>query len=458
MKKNQPNTAWERLTDKEINDAYNFCNGYKHFLNIAKTEREATEYIVNEALSAGFKRIEEMNSIEAGQKILVEQKGKVAALIVVGEEPIYNGLNIIASHTDSPRLDLKPRPMYEDDGLAFFKTHYYGGIKKYHWLAIPLALHGVVIKKDGSCIKINIGESEEDITFTIADLLPHLAKDQMEKKMSEAISGEGLNALIGTRYNKDNGDKSIKAYLKEILKSEYNIEEDDFTSAELQLVPALKAKDLGFDRSMVAGYGQDDRVSAYCSLKAILETDKPPKTAMCLFVDKEEIGSMGNTGLQSLLIENITAELLHLDGNDSYHVLRNTLMKSYALSADVNAAVDPNYPEVFEKMNNSSLSKGVVLTKYTGSRGKSVSNDANPEYVAKIRNLFDSNNIEWQVGELGKVDIGGGGTVAQYIAYYGIEVVDCGVAILGMHSPFEIASKADIYMSYKAYKAFFKDL
>jgi aspartyl aminopeptidase len=377
--------------------------------------------------------------------------------VIVGQQPLEKGLNIIASHIDSPRLDLKPRPLYEADGMALFKTHYYGGIKKYQWVAMPLALHGVVVKKNGTVVNIVLGENKDDMVFTIADLLPHLAKDQMDKKMTEAVKGEALNVLIGSRPIADGESDPLKLQILNLLKEKYDIEEDDFTSAELELVPAYEAREIGFDRSMVGAYGQDDRISAYTSLISTLETENPGRTGVCLFVDKEEIGSTGNTGLQSLVIENLVAELLHLAGITDYYTLRKVLAESYALSADVNSAVDPNYPDVFEKMNNSFMGNGIVLTKYTGSRGKSDSNDANPEFLGQIRKLFDDNGVVWQIGELGKVDIGGGGTVAQYMARYGMEVVDCGAALLGMHSPFEVASKADVYMSYKAYKAFLQN-
>jgi len=455
--KKKPADCWSRMNAAEIKESDAFNSGYIDFLSRVKTEREAVTYIAELARGKGFKNLTDLKTIKAGDKVFIELKSKVAALAVIGKEPLENGVNLVASHIDSPRLDLKPRPAFEADGLAMLKTHYYGGIKKYQWLAMPLALHGVVVKKDGQVIPVQIGEKPEDPVFTIADLLPHLAKDQMEKKMAEAISGESLNALVGSRPLKDKDDEAIKAAVMGILKDQYDIEEDDFTSAELQFVPAYTAREVGLDRALIGAYGQDDRVSAYASLIAALEVSKPKKTALCLFVDKEEIGSSGNTGLQSLIIENILAELMHKAGHDDYYSLRKALANSSALSADVNAAVDPNYPEVFEKMNCSFLSRGVVLTKYTGSRGKYDSNDANPEFLARIRRLFDEAGVVWQVGELGKVDIGGGGTVAQYMARYGMEVVDCGVALLGMHSPFEVSSKADVYMSYKGFKAFMQE-
>lgn len=450
-------SCWTEMNDEKIKAAYNFNQGYIDFLTRVKTEREAAEYISNAAVQNGFKAIKQVNTVKAGDKLLITNKGKVAALAVIGSQQLEQGFNLVVSHIDSPRLDLKARPVYEADGMALLKTHYYGGIKKYQWLAMPLALHGVVVKKDGRVINVVVGETAEDPVFTISDLLPHLAKDQMEKKMSEAINAESLNALIGSRPQEDCGHDPIKANLLKILGEKYELAEEDLTSAELQLVPAYAAREIGLDRTMVGAYGQDDRVSAYTSLKAALEIEQPRRTAVCLFVDKEEIGSSGNTGLQSLLIENMVAEIMHKAGINDYFSLRQALALSNALSADVNSAVDPNYPEVFEKMNCSFMSRGVVMTKYTGSRGKAGSNDANPEFIARVRRLFDDAGVVWQIGELGKVDIGGGGTVAQYIAHYGMEVVDCGVALLGMHSPFEVASKLDVYMAYLGYKAFMQE-
>jgi len=446
--------AWTVLLPEEVDAVHNFNQPYLDFLNQSKTEREAIEHIYQTARNHGFMPIEDCQQLKAGQKIVIKEKGKICALVVVGKDPIENGINIVASHIDSPRLDLKVRPLFEEDGLALLKTHYYGGIKKYQWLAIPLAIHGVVVKKNGQVVPIVIGENPEDPVLTISDLLPHLAKEQMEKKMSEAISGEGLNALAGSIPLNKEEKTPVKTYVLQMLKNQYDIEEEDFTSAEIELVPAFQAREVGLDRSMIGGYGQDDRVSAYASLRAVLEVKDPAKTALCIFVDKEEIGSVGNTGLHSLVIENIVIELMNLADKKNYLDIRRCLARSCALSADVNAAVDPNYPDVFEKRNCSFLTRGVVLTKFTGSRGKSESSDANPEFLGKIRKLFEDEKVSWQVGELGKVDIGGGGTVAQYMAYYGMEVVDCGVAVMGMHSPFEIVSKVDVYMSYKAYRAF----
>ncbi|NLJ72887.1 MAG: aminopeptidase [Syntrophomonadaceae bacterium] len=447
-------SAWDKLDRNQLDLLEGINKEYLTFLNLAKTEREAVEYIVETSINHNFIDIADAKQIKAGDKLVYQLKDKICALIVMGENPLEDGANIVASHIDSPRIDLKAQPLYEADGQALFKTHYYGGIKKYQWVTIPLALHGVVCKKSGENVKVVIGEEADDMVFTISDLLPHLAKDQMEKKASEVIKGEDLNVLIGNYPLKDAHSDPVKANIMKILQEKYNIENDDFASAEFQLVPAFKAREVGFDRSMIGGYGQDDRVCAYTSLRAALEVENPQTTAICLFVDKEEIGSTGNTGLQSLLIENLVAELFTKMGEKDYFKVRQTLANSYALSADVNAAFDPNYPEVFEKLNNSFMSRGVVLTKYTGSRGKSSSNDANPEFLAKIRRLFDDYDVLWQVGELGKVDIGGGGTVAQYMSWYGMEVVDLGVAVLSMHSPFEVTSKADVYMAYRAYLGF----
>ncbi len=449
--------CWTVLSPEEKVAVHKIAGQYLKFLNASKTEREAVDYIYEQACQAGFIPLQECTELKPGQKVVMQDKGKVCTLIIIGKDSMEEGINIVASHIDSPRLDLKARPLYEEEGLAWLKTHYYGGIKKYQWLAIPLALHGVVIKKNGEKVSIVIGEKEEEPVLTIADLLPHLAKEQMEKKMSEAISGEGLNALVGSIPMDGESKSPVKNYIMQLLRDRYDIEEEDFTSAELELVPAFPAREVGLDRSLIGGYGQDDRVSAFASLQAVLEVANPYRTVVCLFADKEEIGSVGNTGLHSLLIENLLTEILHRAGITSYLGLRRCLANSFALSADVNAAVDPNYPEVFEKRNCSFLSRGVVLTKFTGSRGKAESSDANPEFLGRIRKLLEEAGVCWQVGELGKVDIGGGGTVAQYLAYYGMEVLDCGVAVMGMHSPFEIVSKADLYMSFKAYRAFMQD-
>ncbi len=449
-------SLWSGLNAKTRQAVMDFAPGYISFLNTAKTEREVTEFVKATAAGHGFTPLEDAKKLHPGQKLLFTWKNKVSALVIVGEEPIENGCCVIASHADAPRVDLKANPVYEADGFAYFKTHYYGGIRKYQWLAIPLALHGVVVKKDGTVINVCIGEKPEDPVFTMTDLLPHLAQNQVNKKAGEFVTGEGLNLLIGS-FDENDGKDPVKKQVLTLLKDQYQIEEKDFTSAELEIVPAMPARHLGLDSSMVGGYGQDDRISVYTSLMAALEVKNPKHTAITIFVDKEEIGSYGNTGLSSLLLESLYVELLHRCGKDDYYSLRQAMNHSFALSADVNAGVDPNYADVFEKLNCSFLGRGVVVTKFTGSRGKSGSNDANPEFIGALRKLFDENEAGWQIGELGKVDIGGGGTVALYLAYFGIETIDCGAALLGMHSPFEVSSKVDIYMAYKAYKAFLQD-
>lgn len=461
MKENRRYRAWLALKPEEKEEMERLCREYLLFLNQAKTERRAVSFVLEAAQKAGFVRLEDVDGLEKGQKVIITEKGKVAALVVVGELPFTEGFNIVASHIDAPRLDLKPQPLYEDGNLAFFKTHYYGGIKKYQWTALPLSLQGVVVKKDGRKIEVVIGEEENDPVFTIADLLPHLAKDQMEKKMSEGISGEGLNLLIGNmplslKSGEREDKEAVKTAISTLLKEKYDLESEDFISAELEVVPAFKAKEVGLDRSLIGGYGQDDRVNAFLSLMAILKAKTPERTGICLFADKEEIGSTGNTGLRSYVLENMVADLLAATGNKNYYDLRKALRVSHALSADVTAAFDPNYEGVFDKLNSVRLGEGLAISKYTGSRGKYDSSDAHPEFVAMIRRLFDDGGIPWQSGELGKVDQGGGGTVAQYLARYGMEVLDCGVALLGMHSPFEVASKADIYWTYRGYLAFFE--
>lgn len=448
--------VWFKMSPESIAAAYDLSCGYVEFLNEVKTEREAVDFIRRVAVEHGFHDLETVKKWTPGSRIIMERRGKYCALIIAGRRDLREGFNILASHIDSPRLDLKACPVYEADGLGLLKTHYYGGIKKYQWLTVPMALHGVVAKKDGRLLKVVLGEKDDEPAFVISDLLPHLAAEQMEKKMREAVKGESLNILAGSRPA-GTEKEAVKRQLLDLLKDRYEIEEEDFASAEMEIVPALKARDIGLDASMVGGYGQDDRISAYTSLRAALEVVKPERTVIVLFVDKEEIGSTGNTGLQSLMIENLAAEIFSLAGITDYLSLRRALERSHGISADVNPAVDPNFPEVYEKMNNSFLGGGAVLTKFTGSRGKSDANDANPEYLARLRQLFDSRSIYWQVGELGKVDIGGGGTVAKYMAYYGMDVVDMGCALLNMHAPFEISSKADIYQVYRAYHAFMQD-
>lgn len=451
---------WEHASDAEIKKSFDFSEEYKRFLDISKTEREFTANAEKLAVAAGFVKLEELlknnTGVKPGTKVYHVNRKKSAVFAVIGNRPLEEGANILGSHIDSPRIDLKQNPLYEDTELAYFKTHYYGGLKKYQWLTIPLAIHGVVIKGDGTPVEIVIGEQDDDPVFNITDLLPHLAKEQMQKKMSEAVSGEGLNLLLGSVPYKDEKVKDkVKLNILDILNKRYGIVEEDFQSAELEIVPAQKARDVGFDKSLVGGYGQDDRVCAYPAFKAVLDISVPERTAVCLLTDKEEIGSMGNTGAQSNLLQDFLANLVSLT-SDNYSDLkaRACLSNSKMLSADVNAAVDPNYDNVYEKTNATYLGRGIVLQKYTGSRGKYDASDASAEFVGEVRKLFNDNKIIWQTGELGKVDEGGGGTIAQYAANLGIDVLDCGIAVLSMHSPFEITSKVDIYTMYNAYKVF----
>lgn len=442
------------LSDDELKKADDFCEGYKRFLDSAKTEREAVSEAVKLAKENGFAEFDFSKELKPGDKVYTVNRGKAVILAVIGTEDINNGVKISAAHIDSPRVDLKQNPIYEDGELALFKTHYYGGIKKYQWTTIPLSLHGVVFLSDGKKVEINIGENEDDPIFCITDLLPHLAQDQMKRPSSELVKGEELNILIGSRsFKDDNESQLVKLNILKILNEKYGICEDDFVSAELEAVPAFKAKDLGFDRSMVGAYGQDDRVCAYTALKAILDTNSPKSTVVTVLTDKEETGSDGNTGLNSAYLTYFISDLAENMGAIARHVIS----ASECLSADVNAAVDPTFPDVTEARNASKINYGVVVTKFTGARGKSGTSDASAEYVYRIRDLLDRNGVIWQTGELGKVDLGGGGTVAQYIANLNIDVIDVGVPILSMHAPFEIASKIDTYMAYKAFRVFFEN-
>jgi len=454
---------WEQVSEEYKNEAFKFCDGYMDFLDAAKTEREFAEKTRILAEEKGFVSIDDIiksnAKLKPGMRVYRISKNKTAILGVIGKKQISEGAKVVGAHIDSPRLDLKPTPLYEDTDMALLKTHYYGGIKKYQWVAIPLAIHGVIVKGDGSIINVNIGEDQNDPVFTITDILPHLAADQMQKKMSEGITGEGLNVLFGSiPYRDESVKEKVKTNILNLLNQKYGIVEEDFISAELEVVPAFKAKDVGLDKSMIGAYGQDDRVCAYTSLMAILETENPDKTAICILTDKEEIGSMGNTGAESTLLENFIADLCALT-TDNYNdmLLRNCLRNTKMLSADVSAAVDPNYDSVFDKKNATYIGKGIALQKYTGVRGKAGGSDANAEFVGEIRQLFNKHGIIWQTGELGKVDQGGGGTIAQYIANLGAEVIDCGVPVLSMHSPFEVTSKIDVYNTYKAYKVFYQE-
>lgn len=447
--------GWELISADEKNSVFQFCQGYITFLNRSKTERLAIREAIIMLEQNGFCNINEKGELKAGDKVYFDNRGKGLYAAVIGNEDITKGINFIVSHVDSPRLDLKANPLYEDSDMVLFKTHYYGGIKKYQWTAMPISLIGVVCKKDGTTVDISIGEDENDPVFCVSDLLPHLASNQMQKKATEIIDGESLNILIGSMPC-DAEKEKFKTAIMRLLYEKYHITEEDFITAEIEAVPAFHAKDMGFDRSMVAGYGQDDRVCAYASLRAICDIKDVSKTVACVLVDKEEIGSMGNTGMRSAAFEYATALLISkIKGTYNEFMKLETFRNSKCMSADVNAAVDPNYPEVNEKNNAAFFGHGPTLTKYTGARGKSGTSDANAEFMAKVCRQFDETGVIWQTGELGKVDIGGGGTIAQYAANLDIEVVDCGTALLSMHAPLEVASKLDIYMTYKAYKAFF---
>jgi aspartyl aminopeptidase len=447
--------AWDRLPESQREEVYRFAEGYKSFLDRAKTEREAVEAIRGAARDAGFQSV---GSREKGEKFFDVNKEKSVALAILGKAPLVDGLRIIVSHIDSPRIDLKQNPLYEETDLALFRTHYYGGIKKYQWVTIPLALHGIIAKGDGSVLPISIGEDPGDPVFVINDLLPHLSgKAQDQKKLAEAIEGEKLTVLAGSLpYSDPEAKERIKLRIMELLNQKYGLVEEDFISAELELVPAMQARDIGFDRSLVGGYGQDDRASAYTSLQAILSMEAPPRTVLALFVDKEEIGSDGNTGAKSLFLERFVRRLIERSGQRvTEALLKDILSNSKALSADVEAAMDPNYPEVHEKQNAGKLGYGVCLEKFTGHRGKAGASDARAEYVGEVRRIFNDHQVAWQMTEIGKVDEGGGGTVAKYLAVYGMDIIDCGAPMLSMHSPYEVTSKTDLYEAYKAYRAFF---
>ena len=448
--------GWEEAGDSKKSEIYLFCDKYIEFLNLAKTERESISYVEEKLKEKGFKNVNECKNLKPGDKIYYINRDKSAYIAVIGKEEIAKGMNIVGAHIDVPRIDLKPNPIYEDNELALLKTHYYGGIKKYQWTCIPLSIHGVIYKANGEKVDINIGEKEDDPIFTITDLLPHLAKKQMEKKLGEGIEGEDLNVLIGgIPINGDKEAEKVKLHVLKILNDKYGIVEEDFISAELELVPAFKAQSLGFDKSMVAGYGQDDRSCSFTSLMAILEIENPLKTAVCMLVDKEEVGSMGNTGMESHMFDWFIMKILDLKNENKAGAINEAYANSKVLSADVDGAYDPTYASVVEKQNAAYLSYGLGLNKYTGAKGKSGSNDANPEYIANLRNMFKENNIKYQISELGKVDEGGGGTIAFILANKGMEVVDAGAPVLSMHSPYEVSSKFDIHECYLAYKTFY---
>lgn len=474
--------TWNTYSEEQLQELEALAADYRTFLDLGKTERECVKEAVKRAEAAGYVSLEQVRKdgrkLTAGDKVYAVGMNKMIALFLVGREPLEQGMRILGAHIDSPRLDIKQNPLYEDTGMAYLDTHYYGGIKKYQWVTIPLALHGVVVKKDGETVEICVGEDESDPVVFVSDLLVHLAGEQMEKKARVVIEGENLDVLVGSRpVKKADGEgqetsktaegeekedkkaekEAVKANILQILKEKYDIEEDDFLSAEIEVVPAGKARDCGLDRSMIMAYGQDDRVCGYTSLIAQLEMEPQDKTCCCLLVDKEEIGSVGATGMQSRFFENIVAELMDCMGEYSELKLRRALSSSRMLSSDVSAAYDPLFAGCFEKKNAAYFGKGIVLNKFTGSRGKSGSNDANAEYVARIRGIFDHQDVAFQTAELGKVDVGGGGTIAYISALYGMEVIDSGVAVLNMHAPMEVTSKADVYEAVKAYKAFLKE-
>jgi M18 family aminopeptidase len=455
--------AWEKYTKTQLEEVDALSKAYRAFLNHGKTERECVKQIVERAKEAGYKELSELikegKTCKPGDKVYAVNMEKAVILFQVGSEPLENGMNILGAHIDSPRLDVKQNPLYEDDDFAFLDTHYYGGIKKYQWVTIPLAIHGVVVKKNGEKVVINIGEKEDDPVFFISDLLVHLAAEQLEKKASKVIEGEALDIIIGNRPLQDVKDdekkEKVQAFTLKLLKEQYGIEEKDFLSAELEIVPAGEAREAGLDRSMVLGYGQDDRVCAFSSLEAILEVQDLKRTGCCILVDKEEIGSVGATGMQSRFFENAVAELLALTtGAYNDLILRRCLANSRMLSSDVSSAFDPTYAASFDKKNVAYLGHGMVFNKFTGARGKSGSNDANAEYLGFIRKVMDDAGVTFQTAELGKVDLGGGGTIAYILSLYGMNVIDCGVPVLNMHAPHEATSKADLYEAKCGYKAF----
>ena len=477
--------AWTEYNETQLAELEALNAEYMDFLSRGKTERECTKIAVRMAEEAGYRNLEEIiakgQTLKAGDKVYAINMAKAVILFVVGEEPIDKGMNILGAHIDSPRLDAKQNPLYEESGFAYLDTHYYGGVKKYQWVALPLAIHGVVAKKDGELVEVVIGEDENDPVVSVTDLLPHLAADQMKKEAAKVIEGEKLDVLIGSRplgegknaackaKNKECEEKAedtapkkekeaVKAGILKLLKEKYGMEEEDFLSAELEIVPAGKARETGLDRSMIMSYGQDDRVCAFTSLKAILDVEEVERTACCILVDKEEIGSVGATGMESKFFENTVCELIDRMGAYSDLALRRTLANSKMLSSDVNAAYDPLYAEAYEKRNSSLAGCGMVFNKFTGARGKSGSNDANAEYIAKIRRIMDDARVKFQLAELGKVDVGGGGTIAYILALYGMDVIDCGVAVLNMHAPWEITSKADVYETKRGYEVFLREM
>ena len=453
--------AWNKYKKDEIKELESLCKDYREFLDNGKTERECVKEIVRQAEDHGYrdlkKIIKNKESLAAGDKVYAVWMNKTVAMFNIGKKKLEKGMNILGAHIDSPRMDVKQNPLYEKGGFAYLDTHYYGGIKKYQWVTLPLAIHGVVAKTNGDVMTVNIGEDKNDPVFCVTDLLIHLSQEQLKKRADSVIEGEQLDILFASRPLEGKEKEAVKEAVLALLEKKYNMKEEDFLSAELEIVPAGKARNCGIDESMIMAYGQDDRVCAYTSLVAMLEADDPEKTTCCLLTDKEEIGSVGATGMHSRFFENTVAEILALTGDYNDLRLRRTLQNSYMLSSDVSAAFDPNYPSVMEKKNCAYFGKGLVLNKYTGARGKSGSNDANPEYIAQLRKIFDEAKVAFQTAELGKVDEGGGGTIAYIPAAYSMNVIDCGVAVLSMHAPWEITSKSDIYEVEKGYEAFLKN-
>lgn len=454
-------TAWSKYSEGDLKKVFALSDSYRDFISKCKTERECVSEAIRQAEAAGYRNLADIvaagGSLSAGDKVYAENMGKAIALFVIGSQPLEQGMNLLGAHIDSPRIDIKQVPLYEDTELALLDTHYYGGIKKYQWVTLPLAIHGVIVRKDGTRIEVEIGEKEDDPVVGISDLLVHLSAAQMDKKANKVIEGEDLNVLVGSIPLADTEKEAVKANVMKLLADTYDMVEEDFLSADLEVVPAGRARDYGLDRSMVMGYGQDDRVCAYTSMKALFDAEGFEKTGVCILVDKEEVGSIGATGMHSRFFENAVAELMNCCGGFSELALRRAFQNSKMLSSDVSAAFDPNYPAVNEKKNSAYFGKGIVFNKYTGSRGKSGCNEANAEYMAELRNIMEANGVTFQTSELGKVDEGGGGTIAYIMAQYNMQVIDSGVPVLNMHAPWEITSKADIYEAYEGYQAFLKD-